>query len=76
MRWDRKIQPLVFAEGNQQAVESLEQVSLTATTLYFDLLVAQVNLQIAETNRVNNDTLADGCWKPTEIWKKPAKTTA
>lgn len=57
MRWDRKIQPLLFAEGNQQLIESLEQVSLTATTLYFDLLVAQVNLQIAETNRANNDTL-------------------
>lgn len=57
MRWDRRIQPLLFAEGNQQLIESLEQVSVTATMLYFDLLVAQVNLQIAETNRVNNDTL-------------------
>ncbi|AUD07214.1 hypothetical protein CWM47_07885 [Spirosoma pollinicola] len=57
MRWDRKIQPLLFAEGNQQLIESLEQVSLNATNLYFDLLVAQVNLQIAETNRANNDTL-------------------
>ncbi|WP_461146269.1 TolC family protein [Spirosoma pulveris] len=57
MRWDKKIQPLLFAEGNQQLIESLEQVSLSATTLYFDLLVAQVNLQIAETNRANNDTL-------------------
>ncbi|MFD2934383.1 TolC family protein [Spirosoma flavum] len=57
MRWDRKIQPLLFSEGNQQLIESLEQVSLTATNLYFDLLVAQVNLQIAETNRANNDTL-------------------
>ena len=57
MRWDRRIQPLLYAEGNQQLLESLEQVSLTATTLYFDLLVAQVNLQIAETNRANNDTL-------------------
>ncbi|GAB4035768.1 TolC family protein [Spirosoma jeollabukense] len=57
MRWDRRIQPLLFAEGNQQFIENLEQVSVSATTLYFDLLVAQVNLQIAETNRVNNDTL-------------------
>ncbi|UFH53449.1 TolC family protein [Spirosoma sp. KNUC1025] len=57
MRWDRRIQPLLFAEGNQQLTENLEQVSLSATTLYFDLLVAQVNLQIAETNRANNDTL-------------------
>ena len=57
MRWDRRVQPLLYAEGNQQFIESLEQVSLTATTLYFDLLVAQVNRQIAETNRANNDTL-------------------
>ncbi|MBD2704989.1 TolC family protein [Spirosoma sp. BT702] len=57
MRWDRKIQPLLYTEGNQQSLEAREQVSLSATTLYFDLLVAQVNLQIAETNRVNNDTL-------------------
>ncbi|GAB3504409.1 TolC family protein [Spirosoma knui] len=57
MRWDKRIQPLLFAEGNQQFIESLEQVSLTATSFYFDLLVAQVNLQIAETNRTNNDTL-------------------
>ncbi|WP_020597981.1 TolC family protein [Spirosoma panaciterrae] len=57
MRWDRRIQPLLYAEGNQQLLENLEQVSLSATTLYFDLLVAQVNLQIAETNRANNDTL-------------------
>ncbi|MBN8826085.1 MULTISPECIES: TolC family protein [unclassified Spirosoma] len=57
MRWDRRIQPLLYAEGNQQLIENLEQVSLSATTLYFDLLVAQVNLQIAETNRANNDTL-------------------
>ncbi|MFD2572077.1 TolC family protein [Spirosoma soli] len=57
MRWDRRIEPLLFAEGNQQFIENLEQVSLTATNLYFDLLVAQVNLQIAETNRTNNDTL-------------------
>ncbi len=57
MRWDRKIQPLLYAEGNQQLIESHEQVSLTTSTLYFDLLVAQVNLQIAETNRTNNDTL-------------------
>jgi outer membrane protein len=35
----------------------LEQVALDATGLYFDLLVAQVNLQIAEKNRSNNDTL-------------------
>ncbi|KAB7728096.1 hypothetical protein F5984_20315 [Rudanella paleaurantiibacter] len=57
MKWERKIEPLRYAESNGQYVEALEQVALDATGLYFDLLVAQVNLQIAETNRANNDTL-------------------
>ena len=57
MKWDRRTEPLRYAESNQQYVEALEKVSLDATGLYFDLLVAQVNLQIAETNRTNNDTL-------------------
>lgn len=57
LKWDRKIQPLKYQEGNQQFIQSLEQVALDATGYYFDLLVAQVNLQIAEKNRSNNDTL-------------------
>jgi len=57
MKWDRRIEPLRYAESNQQFIEGMEQVALEATGLYFDLLVAQVNLQISETNRANNDTL-------------------
>ncbi|MCF2488683.1 TolC family protein [Dyadobacter sp. CY347] len=57
LKWDRKIEPLKYQEGNQQFIQSLEQVSLDATGFYFELLVAQVNLQIAEKNRSNNDTL-------------------
>ncbi|KAA6439539.1 TolC family protein [Dyadobacter flavalbus] len=57
MKWERKIQPLIFQEGNQQFIASLEKVALDATGYYFELLVAQVNLQIAEKNRSNNDTL-------------------
>jgi outer membrane protein len=57
MKWDRKIQPLKFQEGNQQFIALLEKVALDATGYYFELLVAQVNLQIAEKNRSNNDTL-------------------
>ncbi len=57
MKWDRLTEPLRYAESNQQYIEAMEQVALDATGFYFDLLVAQVNLQIAETNRANNDTL-------------------
>ncbi|MGA0559476.1 TolC family protein [Larkinella sp. VNQ87] len=57
MKWDRKIEPLKYDESNQQFIESMEQVAVDATGFYFDLLVAQVNLQIAEKNLSNNDTL-------------------
>ena len=57
MKWIRKIQPLKFQEGNQEFISSLEGVALTAAGYYFDLLIAQVNLQIAGKNRINNDTL-------------------
>lgn len=57
LKWDRKISPLKYQESIQQFIQSLEQVALDATGYYFELLVAQVNLQIAEKNRSNNDTL-------------------
>ena len=57
LKWDRRIAPLKYQEGNQEYVQSLEQVALDATGFFFDLLVAQVNLDIAEKNRSNNDTL-------------------
>ncbi len=57
MKWERQIEPLKFQESNQQYLADLEGVALNATGLYFDLLIAQVNLQIAEKNRSNNDTL-------------------
>lgn len=57
MKWDRKIEPLKYEESTQFFIESMEKVTVLATGYYFDLLVAQVNLQIAEKNLSNNDTL-------------------
>jgi outer membrane protein TolC len=52
-KWDKKIEPLKFNESRQTYIESLEQISLRASALFFDLLLAQVNFQIAETNLTN-----------------------
>ncbi|GAB3917892.1 TolC family protein [Larkinella terrae] len=57
MKWDRKIEPLKYEESTQFFIESMEKVTVLATGYYFDLLVAQVNLQIAEKNLSNSDTL-------------------
>jgi len=56
-KWDKKIEPLKFNESQQTYVESLEKISLQASGLFFDLLLAQVNLQIAETNLTNTDNI-------------------
>lgn len=57
LRWDKKIEPLKYDESRQGYVESLEQIALRATVFFFDLLLAQVNLGIAETNLTNTETI-------------------
>jgi len=57
LRWDKKIEPLKFNESRQAYIESLEQVAITASGYFFDLLLAQVNLQIAETNLTNTQKI-------------------
>ncbi|HLY70327.1 MAG TPA: TolC family protein [Puia sp.] len=57
LKWDNKIEPLKFNESKQAYIESMEQVSITATGYFFDLLLAQVNLQVAETNLTNTQNI-------------------
>ncbi len=69
MKWDKQIEPLKYSESQQVFLESLEKVSLNVSDYYFDLLIAQVNLQIAEKNRSNNDTLYKIASKRLELGK-------
>ena len=57
LRWDRKIEPLKFNESKQVYIESQEQIAITVTGFYFDLLLAQVNLNVAETNLLNTEKI-------------------
>jgi len=57
LKWDKKIQPLLYNESKQAYIEAQEQISITATGYFFDLLLAQVNLQIAETNLANTQNI-------------------
>ncbi|MFW5725949.1 MAG: TolC family protein, partial [Bacteroidota bacterium] len=56
-RWERKIEPLRFQEARMRYIEDLETISLRANNFFFDLLLAQINIQINEVNLSNNDTL-------------------
>lgn len=57
LRWDRRIQPILFEESKRDYAESMEVISRDAATFFFNVLQEQVNLQIAEYNLANNDTI-------------------
>ena len=57
LKWDRKIEPLKYEEARKVYIESMEQVSLTSINNFFNLILAQINLKIAEYNFNNSDTL-------------------
>jgi len=57
MLWDKRIEPLKFDESRQAYIESMEQIAIKSNTYFFELLLAQVNLQIAETNLGNTENI-------------------
>ena len=57
LRWDRKTEPLRYEESRRSFVEEMEFVSREAVNRFFNVLDAQINLQIAEFNLANNDTI-------------------
>jgi len=48
---------LRYEESIKRYSENLEDVSLIATELFFDLLISQISLEIAQKNLSNNDTI-------------------
>jgi len=56
-KWDKKIEPIRYEESKREYAEGMEQIGKDAVTFFFNVMVAQVNLQIANYNLVNNDTI-------------------
>jgi outer membrane protein len=59
LKWDKKIEPLKFNESKQAYIEAQERIAISVTTYFFDLLLAQVNFKIAESNLVNTNKIMD-----------------
>jgi outer membrane protein TolC len=57
LKWDRKTEPLRYEESRRDFVEEMEFISREATDRFFSVLDAQINLQIAQFNLANNDTI-------------------
>jgi len=56
-KWDKKIKPLQYSQAKQKYLEDVEQINITTTNFFFNLLNAQIELKIAYTNLSNYDTL-------------------
>lgn len=57
LKWNKKIEPLVYEEAKKKYIEAVEGVSIKAISRFFDLANAQLNLNIAKINYSNSDTL-------------------
>ena len=56
-KWSKKIEPLKYQEAEKQFMEDMENVSISATNVFFDLLLAQITIEVSKINQANNDTL-------------------
>ncbi|MEN8249313.1 MAG: TolC family protein [Bacteroidota bacterium] len=57
LKWDKRIAPLEYEESQKKYFEELEQISVNATWRFFNLLLAQTSLEIAQKNVESNDTI-------------------
>ncbi|WP_205942630.1 TolC family protein [Pedobacter psychroterrae] len=57
LAWDRKIEPLRYEESQKKYKEDMELVGRDASELFFSLLIAQINRDIAARNLSNNETI-------------------
>ncbi|MEN8202679.1 MAG: TolC family protein [Bacteroidota bacterium] len=57
LKWDRRIEPIKYEQAKLQYINTMERVSQMAVRYFFDLAEAQINLEVAEKNMANTDTL-------------------
>ena len=54
--WDKRIEPLKYEESRKEYVEKVQDISIACTRHFFNVLLAQINYQIAQRNTASNDT--------------------
>jgi outer membrane protein TolC len=57
LKWQKRIEPLLYEESKRTYVEQMEAISSEAVSRFFNVLAQQINLQIAQFNLANNDTI-------------------
>ncbi|MEA3463018.1 MAG: TolC family protein [Bacteroidota bacterium] len=56
-KWDKKIEPIKYEAAKLQYLNTMERVSQQTVRYFFDLALAQINLEVALKNMANSDTL-------------------
>lgn len=57
LRWRRRTEPLRYEIAQKEYVEDMEGVAINVTNSFFDVLLAQINLENAEFNVTRNDSI-------------------
>jgi outer membrane protein TolC len=57
LRWESKIEPVKFEKAQKEFIQSQENLAMKSTSMFFDLVDAQIQLKIAQNNMANADTL-------------------
>ena len=57
LRWKSKIEPLKFETAKKNFIQSKEDIAVKATSKFFELVDAQIEINISTTNLANADTL-------------------
>lgn len=56
-KWNRRIEPVRYAEAKARFISETEEVAMTAINHYFNLLMAREQVRIAEQNLANSEKL-------------------
>ena len=57
LKWEKKIEPIKYEEAKKRYLDAMESVNMRAVDLFFNLVLAQKNMEIAKMNYHNSDTL-------------------
>ena len=57
LKWNRRIEPVRYAEAKAAFISATEEVTMTAITYFFNLLLSKENLATARQNKENADRL-------------------
>ena len=57
LRWQSKIEPVKFEKAKKEFVQAQEDLAMKSTSMFFELVDAQIQLKIAANNMANADTL-------------------